>query len=225
MKNPSSGKPIVSSPTLVAIPPKEGPVEIVVIADRSGSMATIADDAIGGFNTFLKEQQGVDGEANLTLVLFDDQYEVPVKQQPIREVKPLTNATYVPRGTTAMNDAICRAINDLNAVNPAKAIVCILTDGYENASREHSAADVKSRIQAAEARGWQVVYLAANQDAFAVGATLGVLKGNTQNIAATPDGIRTAYMSMSTRASSYRTGEPLDQRWGEAQGQGDTTGN
>lgn len=180
-------------------------VEIVVIADRSGSMSSIRTDAIGGFNTFLAEQQKVKGAANLTLILFDDQYEVPIESKPIADVPPLTEATFVPRGMTAMNDAIGRALTKLETAKPEKAIVCILTDGQENASKEFTAAQVKSLITAADARGWQVVYLAANQDAFSVGATLGIQGSNTQNFAATGKGVQDAYTSLSVRSTNYRS--------------------
>jgi Mg-chelatase subunit ChlD len=129
---------------------KKEAVEIVVIADRSGSMSVIRDDAIGGFNTFLKEQKAVKGAANLTLVLFDHEYLVAVDSQPIKKVVPLNNETYVPRGMTALNDSIGRAISALEAKNPNKAIVCILTDGQENQSREFNTEQAKAKINAAE---------------------------------------------------------------------------
>lgn len=180
------------------------PVEIVAILDRSGSMASIADDAIGGFNTFLNEQKAVKGAANLTLVLFDNLYETPIVGVDIQKVEELTNKTFVPRGGTAMNDAIGRALSDLESKAPDKAIVCILTDGCENASREFTADQVKTKIKAAEARGWQVVYLAANQDAFATGAMIGVLAASTQNFAATGAGVRGAMGSASLYSTNYR---------------------
>lgn len=183
---------------------KRAPVEIVVIADRSGSMSSIKDDAIGGFNTFLSEQQALKGAANLTLVLFDNEYQVAVDSIPVKEVKPLDGSTFVPRGSTAMNDAIGRALSALEAKNPKRAIVCILTDGFENSSREFTTSQVKEKIKAAEDKGYQVVYLAANQDAFAVGSTLGIAAGSTVNFAATASGVRDAYKNVSLMSTSYR---------------------
>lgn len=179
-------------------------VEILVIADRSGSMASIQDDAIGGFNSFLKEQQSIDGDATMTLVLFDDQYEVPFEAKNLQDVEPLTESTFVPRGMTAMNDAIVRAVTDLKSRNPEKAIVCILTDGLENASRESSTADVKKLIDSISDR-WEVVYLAANQDAFAEGGMRGI--ANNINFAATSKGIRSAYDTLNVATTSYRTNQ------------------
>jgi len=179
------------------------PVEILVVADRSGSMASIKEDAIGGFNTFLKEQQQVEGEANLTLVLFDDQYEVPVTSTPVGDVLPLTESTYVPRGMTALNDAIGKAVNTLKEKNPTHAIICILTDGMENASKEYTNASVKDLMKEAEKKDWEVVYLAANQDAFKEGVMRGIT--NNINFAATSKGISDAYTNMSVTASTYRS--------------------
>jgi hypothetical protein len=180
------------------------PVEIVMILDRSGSMGSLRDDAIGGFNTFLAEQQALPGEANVTLVLFDDHYETPVVRQPVRNVEQLSHLTYVPRGMTALYDAIGRTISNLNGIKPTKAIVCILTDGAENASKQYTQAQVRELITGCEVRGWEVVYLGANQDSFGVGRTLGVKVGNTANFAATGVGLRSAYSATSNATASYR---------------------
>lgn len=184
---------------------EDAPVEILVIADRSGSMQSIQDDAIGGFNSFLKEQQELEGKANLTLVLFDDKYEVPVKSVDIDKVKPLTSETFVPRGMTAMNDAIGKALSELSEINPEKAVICIITDGAENSSKEFSGQQVKEKIKAAEEKGWQVVFLAANIDAFSAGGSLGISAKTTFNFAADAVGIQSAYATMSASTRAYRT--------------------
>lgn len=178
-------------------------VEILVIADRSGSMASIEADAVGGFNTFLKEQQNLEGDANLTLVLFDDQYEVKLNSVPLKEVKEID--ALGPRGMTAMNDAIGRSMTALFERNPSKAIVCILTDGQENASKEYNISQIKELIQRAEnEKGWQVIYLAANQDGFAEGAMRGISPSNVFNYAADSKGISDAYTSLNASVRSYR---------------------
>lgn len=184
---------------------KKEAVEILVILDRSGSMSSIRDEAIGGFNNFLTSQQAVKGAANLTLVLFDDQYEVPVDGVKVKEVKPLTQETFVPRGMTAMNDAIGKALTTLEAKNPKKAVICILTDGAENASKEYTQVQVQEKVKAAEARGWEVVFLAANIDAKQTGAQLGILRGASMNFAADAKGMQFAYDSMCASTTTYRS--------------------
>lgn len=183
-------------------------VEILAIIDRSGSMGHLRHDAIGGFNTFLAEQQKLDGNANLTLVLFDHEYLVQVPGLPVAEVEPLTVDTYVPRGGTAMNDAIGRALAELEEKNPDRAIITILTDGEENASVEYTSELVKAKIKAAEERGWQVVFLAANIDAFQAGGQLGVSLSNTRGFAATTSGLASALNTITSLVSSYRS-EPI----------------
>lgn len=180
-------------------------VEILVVADRSGSMASIADEAIGGFNRFLVEQQDMEGEANLTLVLFDDRVEVPVKSVPIRDVQPLTRQTFVPRGMTATFDAVGKALAELEILAPEKAIVLIITDGGENASREFTQQSVKAKVAEAEARGWEVIFLAQNLDAAQAGAKLGVRSASTFGLADGAAGIHEGYATMSLSASAYRS--------------------
>ena len=183
---------------------KSEPVEIIVVIDRSGSMESIKKDAIGGFNQFLADQKKEDGAANLTVILFDHEYLVPQDSVPIKEGKSLTPETYVPRGSTAMNDAIGRALAALDAKAPKRAVVCILTDGMENASREVTAEQLKARIKSCEAKGWRFVYLAANQDAFASGAALGISAQFTRGFTADSKGMQTAYANLSASTSSYR---------------------
>lgn len=182
----------------------EKPVEIVAILDRSGSMNTIHDDSIGGFNAFLSSQKEIKSPANLSVVLFDDKYQVLYDDVDVQEAKPLDRSTYTLGGMTAMNDAIGKTLTKMLDKNPEKAIVCILTDGQENASREYTTTHVKTLIERAQGKGWQVVFLAANQDAFATGATYGVLKGSTHAFVANSAGTRDAYTTLSATATSYR---------------------
>jgi Mg-chelatase subunit ChlD len=184
--------------------------EIIAIIDRSGSMQTIVNDAIGGFNTFLADQKTVPGEARMTTVLFDHEYTLLGAGKPLSEASPLTTATFVPRGNTALLDAIGRTLNDQGARIAAdkwadKVIVCILTDGGENASREFTQPKVKEMIQHAEAHGWSFVFLAANQDAFATGAMYGINAANTFAFQANAAGTQAAYTSMSTATRSLRS--------------------
>jgi len=113
------------------------------LLDRSGSMEAIANDAIGGFNAFVDSQRRQPGEARMTLILFDDRYEVPIKSQPLAQVPLLSRQNFVPRGRTALLHAIGQTIKKMTesfaarpvADRPDAIIVAILTDGEENASR------------------------------------------------------------------------------------------
>lgn len=196
---------------------------IACVLDRSGSMGRIRTDAIGGFNTFLAEQKKLPGQAKLTLVLFDDQYEVPHDSVDIQAVPDLTNATYVPRGSTALLDAVGRTIDNIGARlantsehdRPAQVIAAILTDGLENASKEYTRERVATMIKhQQEQYGWQFVFLGANMDAFAEAKALNIPVHNTANFTADAAGTRTAYESISSLTSSYRVGNTAGQ--GEA---------
>jgi Mg-chelatase subunit ChlD len=179
-------------------------VEIFAIIDRSGSMRPLTAEAIGGFNAFLAEQKAVKGKANLTLVLFDHEYLVVEDQTDIQDVKELTLETYVPRGMTALNDALGMSLVKLEEINPKKAIICVLTDGAENSSKEFTGLQVKELMTKAEDKGYQTVFLAANIDANLVSKSLGVTRGVVQGFGADADGMHTAYATMGLCASAYR---------------------
>ena len=156
---------------------------ITVILDRSGSMESIRDATIAGFNAFLEAQRSVPGKATLSLVQFDSQdaYEVVHRFRSIQEVPDLTRDTFVPRDGTPLLDALGRGINDLeqrlsalaDVDRPARAIIAIITDGAENASREFTKAMIVDRIAAKRKDGWQFVFLSADLEAIneAVGHT------------------------------------------------------
>lgn len=128
--------------------------EIVYILDRSGSMSGLAKDTIGGYNSFLENQKKEEGEAVVTTVLFDNNYDMVHDHVDIKKVQPLTSKEYFARGTTALLDAIGKTINHvgnrhkyaLDSEVPGKTIVVITTDGFENASREFNYDKIKSMI-------------------------------------------------------------------------------
>ena len=149
--------------------------EIVVILDRSGSMYSIKDDAIGGFNNFLKEQKKEKGEANLTLIQFSTYVDTQVLGKPLDEVPELTEDTYKPGGLTALNDALAhgiietgRRLEKLSEDNrPDKVIVALINDGCENASKEYSKQSVANMVKHQEEKyNWQFLYLGSNLLAF-----------------------------------------------------------
>lgn len=183
--------------------------EIISILDRSGSMASIVGDAIGGFNTFLAEQKNVPGEARMTLVLFDNLFECAYAGKPIAEVEPLDSATYTPRGGTALMDAIGRTLNEQGARIKRegwadKVIICILTDGEENSSREFDRGRIQAMVKHAESHGWSFVFLAANQDAFQAANKYGISAAHTAQFSADSIGTQSAYRSMSSMTASLR---------------------
>lgn len=187
-----------------------GPVEIVVITDRSGSTSVIKNDIIGGFNNFIAEQQKVPGDANVTVVLFDDHYELLQDRVPLAQAILMDGNNFQPRGWTSLHDAIGKTINrfkELHSQGEAqKTIFAIMTDGEENSSKEFTGSQVKDLVtEVQEKFGWEVLFLAANQDASLSGGKLGIKGASTMSFAASSAGLRDAtdYMNVNTR--SYRT--------------------
>jgi hypothetical protein len=182
-------------------------VHIWAILDRSGSMQSIIQDSIGGFNTFLKNQQDVKvGKAVMNIHLFDDKHEELVSLKPIEAVEPLTDKTYVPRGSTALLDAIGITLNKAFKKGAKNNIILILTDGQENASSEYTNEQIKKMIKQAEEKNMEIVYLAANQDAFAVSrGLLGMTKGAAVNFAASAAGTQAAYADFNVATTRYRS--------------------
>lgn len=200
---------------------KKNHSEIVCILDRSGSMSCVRNDAIGGFNTFLEEQKKVEGTADVTLILFDDQYIVTEDKSEINGVEPLNNKTYVPRGSTSLYDAIGKTINTIGErlantsekERPENVIVAILTDGNENSSVEFSQKQIFDMIKhQSENYNWNFVYLAANQDSMEVGAQMGFGANNTMDFSHDSDGVAVAYAAVSNYTKSTRMGETVSLR-------------
>ncbi len=187
--------------------------EIVCVVDRSGSMGAIVNDAIGGFNTFLKEQKKVKGEATLTYAQFDTEYEIIHENKPLKKVPDLTDKTYQPRGATALLDAVGKTINEVGkridglkkSQQPKKVIFAILTDGEENSSREFKREQILEMIkEKKEKLKWEFIFLAANQDAIQAGMSMGIQAKDSFNFDATKKGVRSGYGVMSNCVSSYR---------------------
>jgi len=166
--------------------------EIAFILDRSGSMQSLTEAAISGFNRFLREQQQEEGEARLTLMLFDDEFLIPADNIPVREVVELDTTTYVPRGSTALLDAIGRTITRVRerldalpeAQRPGNVVFSIYTDGFENSSVEFTWHDIAKLIrERRETAGWEFLFMAANQDAIATAAQMNIMAKDTASVA------------------------------------------
>ena len=197
---------------------KKGLTELVFIIDRSGSMGGLESDTIGGFNAMLKEQQAVDGDAVVTTVLFDDEYELLHDRIDIRAVAPLTDKDYTVRGSTALLDALGRTIHKIRAVQKhtaenyraEKVLFVIITDGQENASHEYSAERIKTRIERQKQKyGWEFIFFGANMDAVMEAGKLGIVADCAQNYCADAIGTSVAYTAMSAVSTAYRGGKPF----------------
>ncbi|HLO29381.1 MAG TPA: vWA domain-containing protein [Anaerolineales bacterium] len=200
---------------------KDNYTHIAVILDRTGSMESIRDDTIGGFNAFLNAQKAESSSATLTLVQFDSQdpYEVIHQFKPLQEVPELTRETFVPRATTPLLDAIGRGINDLEKGladlaeedRPARVVMVIITDGQENASREFRKDQIEKMIKEKQEKSdWQFVFLSA--DLAAIGDALAAGMPAARTLAHDKDsrGVSAAWASLSRSVAAYRAGQQED---------------
>lgn len=192
---------------------------ISMVLDKSGSMSSIRKDTIGGFNTFLNSQKAEPGKATLSLVQFDDRYEQIYEMKLLSLVPDLTENMYVPRGNTALLDAMGRCIIDTGAKlsamsedqRPAKVIFVIVTDGEENASHEFKKDKINEMIsEQRHIYKWEFVFLGANQDAIQAGIDYGIGKLNSMTFFANSVGAPGAYASFTSNVSAYRRGTTKD---------------
>lgn len=201
---------------------KKDLTEIIFILDRSGSMGSLADDTIGGYNAFLDSQRQETGEAQVTTVLFDDQYELLHNGVDIKQIRPITCKEYFARGTTALLDAIGKTINDvgkrLNNTDenerPQKVIMVITTDGMENASREFSYKQISEMITHQQERySWEFLFLGANIDAAKEAEILGISAKQSANYVASAIGTQALFGAVAQGISSYRDTGRIDANW------------
>ena len=162
---------------------KKGLTELVMILDRSGSMSGLEADTIGGFNGMIEKQKKEDGEAYVSVILFDDQSEVIYDRVDIGRVEPMTDRQYYVRGCTALLDAVGDAIHHVGNIHkyarkedvPEKTIFVITTDGMENASRRYNYNIVRRMIERQKEKyNWEFIFLGANIDAAAEASRLGI---------------------------------------------------
>jgi uncharacterized protein YegL len=187
--------------------------EIVAILDRSGSMEPLTNDTIGGFNSFLKEQKEVPGEAVLTTVLFNDSYGLLHDRVNIKDVMPVSNNEYVADGSTALLDALGKTINDIGLKlhntaeddRPGKVIFFIITDGEENASSEFTNDKVKEMVELQKnTYNWEFIFLGANIDAFSAAKSIGISADRAFDIEGDGLSMKCSTIAMSVAVGNMR---------------------
>ena len=201
---------------------KKNLTEIVFILDRSGSMAGLEDDTIGGFNAMIRKQKGEDGDAYISTILFDNYTEVIHDRVDIRKIEPMTRKNYYVRGCTALLDAVGKAIHHIGNVHkyareedrPEKTLFVITTDGMENASREYSYDRVKKMIEHEQEKyGWEFIFLGANIDAAKEAARFGISEDRAVNYHADHQGTAAIYEAVSEAVCNVRASRPMSSEW------------
>ena len=202
---------------------KKNLTELVFILDRSGSMAGLEQDTIGGFNAMMEKQKREPGETLVSTVLFDQDTQVIHDRVPLEKLGPLTEEEYYVRGSTALLDAVGGAIRHIGNVHkyareedvPEKTLFVITTDGMENASRHYDYDRVKDMIRRQQERyGWEFLFLGANIDAAREAGRFGIRPECAADYHADSRGTRVIYESLSQAVCQVRTcAAPLQADW------------
>lgn len=207
---------------------KKGLTELVFILDRRGSMRGLERDTIGGFNGMLDRQRQQEGDANITTVLFDDQYEKVHDRTPLDQVKELTRKEYYVRGRTALLDAMGRSIHEMTLIqkhlpDSEKAenlIFVITTDGLENASHSYSRDQIRRMVEHAKKKyGWEFLFLGANMDAVAEARSFGIHADRSVTFQNDSEGIAVNYEAVGEALCRMRCvaacAAPMGAEWKE----------
>jgi Mg-chelatase subunit ChlD len=201
---------------------KRNLTELVFILDKSGSMAGLEADTIGGFNAMLKKQQKAEGEAVVTTVLFNHDYELLHDRMNVRDISPITKEDYEVGGTTALLDAIGFTIQKMVNVQrktsederAEKVLFVITTDGMENASREFTADKIKKLVRhQKEKEGCEFIFLGANIDAIATAARFGIEEDFAVDYHADHIGTQLNYEAVNEAVNNLRSGKKIDRSW------------
>lgn len=201
---------------------KKNLTEIVFILDRSGSMAGLEDDTIGGFNSMIEKQKREPGEAYVSTILFDTHTDVIHDRVDIQKVAPITRKEYYVRGCTALLDATGKAIHHIGNVHkyareedrPEKTMFIITTDGMENASREYTYDRLKAIIQRQKEKyGWEFLFLGANIDAVSTARRFGIDEDRAVNYHCDKKGTALNYEVVSEAIHTVRACAPLTREW------------
>ncbi len=201
---------------------KKNLTELVFILDRSGSMAGLEADTIGGFNALVEKQKKEPGECYVSTVLFDNVSQVLHDRVPLEHIAPMTGKDYTVRGCTALLDAIGSAIHHIGNVHkyartedvPEHTLFVITTDGMENASHRYTAGKVRQMIEKQKAKhGWEFLFLGANIDAVETARHFGIGADRAVNYHPDPAGTQLNYDVLSDAVREVRASRPLAANW------------
>ncbi len=191
---------------------KQGLTELVFVLDRSGSMSGLEDDTIGGFNSMIEKQKHQEGEAVVSVVLFNDTAKVIYDREDIREIPKMTKEQYYVRGCTALLDALGGSIHYIKTIRkgmrqedqPEKTIFIITTDGMENSSKHYTYEKVRRMIEKYQERNWEFIFLGANIDAGAEAKRMGIKESRAVNYNCDSQGTQLNYEVLSQTVSRMR---------------------
>ena len=179
------------------------------ILDKSGSMGAVKTVTISGFNEYLKTLQNQKTSMSFSLTLFDTEVDKRYINVPLKEIKELDEKTYMPDGMTALYDAVCQTVTEVEKTltKDQKSLVVIMTDGEENSSKEYTQKELKKKIEELTKTGlWSFVFLGANQDAWANAQKFGLSQMNVASFNSTDKGTRAAFHMAAMNTMSFSGG-------------------
>lgn len=204
---------------------KKGLTELVFILDRSGSMAGLESDTIGGFNSMIDRQKKEAGEAFVSTVLFDNESVVIHDRVDIRKIEPMTDKQYYVCGCTALLDAIGGAIHHIGNVHkyareedrPEHTLFVIITDGMENASHSYTAGRVRQMIERQkQSYGWEFIFLGANMDAVTTAGRMGIEPERAVRYHSDHEGTLLNYSVLGDAICAMRANDSIDDGWADS---------
>lgn len=185
---------------------------VALVLDETGSMAPTVTDTIGAVNDYFETLAKDTPDALVSVMEFSDcfgseeTFRVLASAVKAKDAPTLTAENYRPRGNTPLYDAIGKAITETETVKADRYLLVVMTDGQENASREWQLDGIKKLIEKKQGENWTIVYLGANQDAWAVAGAMGLSRGNTMSYAQTGPGVRQTTGSLAAATASYTAG-------------------
>ena len=204
---------------------KNNLTELVFILDRSGSMAGLESDTIGGFNSLIEKQRKQEGECYVSVVLFDNESEVLYDRVRLEDVKKMTDDDYTVRGCTALIDAIGGAIHHIGNIHkyarpedvPEHTMFVITTDGMENASRRYTSDQVKKMVERQKEKyGWEFLFIGANIDSVETAKRFGIDEDRAVNYHADRRGTGVLYEAVSCTVGNMRSGAGVQKNWSDS---------
>lgn len=189
-------------------------MQAYILLDRSGSMQSLWVEALSSVNAFAKElanrQDGPAVDSHVTLAVFDSQeslqFDVLRRKQPALHWEAVSDKDASPRGMTPLLDAMVRLISLAEGDNPDKAVIVVMTDGQENASREVTREGVKAALDRVKAKGWEIVFLGANFDNIADASSVGVQGG--QQMAMSAGTMNESMARLAKKSRAYAASAP-----------------
>lgn len=202
---------------------KNNLTEMVFILDRSGSMCGLEGDTIGGFNSMIDNQKKQEGEALVTTVLFDNEYELLHDRVKLSEINKMTDKEYYVCGCTALLDAVGKTISHISMIRkyireediPQNTIIAITTDGMENASHEYNYEQIKKMIEEKKKDGWEFLFIGANIDAAEEASRIGISRDRAANYISDSVGTGAVYNALSESMSCMRKTGAVAKNWNE----------